>query len=211
MVWLATRLSPLLLLTLLFWSADGAWAAVGRIPPDVAPKMRIVPTPSFQTGGRRTPPAVTPRVRDWRLVEQTELSGGGGVYRLRGQTLAALVEPPAGPPPAFLVPKKSRRSASRKTVRKKSSPGKKVQSAPKGGWKYVIQVAAYRGPQSAQSGKARLEKVGLPVYILSRGKGKRSFLHLRAGPFPDRSAAKEARRRIKRMRGFRPGRIIKRK
>ena len=207
----ATRLFPLLLLSAFLWPMAGAWAAAERVPPEVAPKVKAASSPVLRAGDRRTPPEVKPKVRDWRLVEQVEVSAGGGVYHLPGKTLAALVDPPVGPPPKYQAPRKSRRTATKTDGKSRVSAKEKARIVPQGGWKYVIQVAAYRGPQSARSGKKRLKKAGFPAYILSKGKGKRPYLRLRAGPFPDRAAAKEARRRIARMKGFKPGRVIKRK
>lgn len=77
-------------------------------------------------------------------------------------------------------------------------PAKKAQTSPKE--EYVVQVGAFANPQSVI---AKLQSAKMPYYTELV---HNNLTRVRAGPFPTREAAEQAREQLKAL-GFAPGAI----
>jgi cell division protein FtsN len=95
---------------------------------------------------------------------------------------AALPIPPAAPPVLNASPSSAAEPASERAAERASS--------------YLLQVAAYRSQEDAESTKGRLALVGLEAAIVRAEVSGTAFWRVRVGPFKDLDEANRARARL---------------
>ena len=162
---------------------------------DIPPKENVAPLPA------PTPAAATKIV----VADKAPASASGEVdVPAKPSPSPAAASPPTPPPaastatpPAAASPATPPQPAAKVTpIPSKNAPDAPPKAAPKLEG-FAVQVGAFRDDERLRQTRAKLESAGIVHYPERVDAGGGAITRLRAGPFPTREAAEQARAKLK--------------